>query len=103
MEKPTSPDNQEMDSAYVEAIHRHFEVVKPYWERKTPTFIVKARGNGFRQTLMKPAFKALAEELRDYGYLPRIRWIVDSYHLSILEREIREEENYLRNKLLFVA
>jgi hypothetical protein len=52
---------------------------------------------------MKPAFKSLAEELRDNGYLPRIRWIVGSYHLSILKREIEEEENYLRNKLLFAA
>jgi Zn-dependent protease len=103
MEEPAPLNIQEMDLVYVEAVHRHFEVIKPYWERKTPTFIVKTRGVGFRQTLMKPAFKALAEELREYGYLPRILWIVDSYHLSILERKIEEEENYLRNKLLFAA
>lgn len=90
-----------MDPVYVEVVERHFEVVKPYWERTTPTFIVKTRGEGFRQTLMKPAFKALADELREHGYLPRIRWIVDNYHLSILERAPKGEESYLRNKLLF--
>ncbi len=93
-----------MDPVYVEAVERHFDVVKPYWERTTPTFIIKTRGEGFRQSLMKPAFKALADELREHGYLPRIRWIVDNYHLSILERKNqKEEENYLRNKVLFAA
>jgi len=103
MGEPAPLNTQEMDSVYVEAVHRHFEVIKPYWEQKTPTFIVKTRGKCFRQNLMKPAFKALAEELREYGYLPRIRWIVDSYHLSILERKMQGEENYLWNKLLFAA
>jgi membrane-associated protease RseP (regulator of RpoE activity) len=52
---------------------------------------------------MKHAFKALADELRPSGYLPRIRWIVDNYHLSILQRDIVENESYLRNKVLFAA
>jgi hypothetical protein len=72
----STPSNQEMDPVYVEAVNRYFEVVKPYWERTTPTFIVKTRGEGFRQTLMKHAFKELADEIRPHGYLPRIRWIV---------------------------
>lgn len=94
----------EMNPIYVEAVERHFEVVKAYWERTTPTFIVKTRGEGFRQHLMKPAFKALADELRDHGYLPRIRWIVDNYHLSILERTIQVgEESFIRNKILFAV
>ena len=95
---------QEMNTVYVKAVERHFEIVKAYWERTTPTFIVKTRGEGFRQHLMKPAFKALADEIREQGYLPRIRWIVDNYHLSILERKPQgEEDNYLRNKILFAA
>jgi len=92
-----------MDPVYVNAVQSHFEVVNAYWERTTPTFIVKTRGKGYRQHLMKPAFKALADELRGHGYLPRIRWIIDNYHLSILERKAGGEENYLRNKLLFAA
>jgi Zn-dependent protease len=103
MEESGPLNTQEMDSVYVEAVHRHFEVIKPYWERTTPTFIVKTKGVGIRQTLMKPAFKALAEELREHSYLPRILLIANSYHLSILERKIEKEENYLRNKLLFAA
>jgi Zn-dependent protease len=103
MEESAPLDDKEMDSIYVEAIHRHFDVVLPYWERETPTFIVKTRGEGFRQTLMKHSFKSLSDELRDYGYLPRLRWIVDSYHISILDRKSGEEDNYLRNKILFVA
>jgi Zn-dependent protease len=100
-----SPKNDlEMDLIYVKAVEGHFEVVKSYWERTTPTFIVKTRGEGFRQHLMKPAFKALAEEIREQGYLPRIRWIVDNYHLSILDRKKqKDKENYLRNKILFAA
>ncbi len=94
---------KEMDEVYVEAVNRHFDVVKPYWERTTPTFIVKTRGEGYREYLMKPAFKALAEDLHGTPYLPRIRWIVDKYHLSILKRPPSGEENYARNKLLFGA
>ncbi len=97
------PQSKIMDPVYVEAVERYFEVLRPYWERTTPTFIIRTRGEGFRQSLMKPAFKALADELREHGYLPRIRWIVDSYHISILERKPKGEENYLRNKLLFAA
>ena len=92
-----------MNPIYVKAVERYFDVIKAYWERTTPTFIVKTRGIGFRQDLMKASFKALADELRDQGYLPRIRWIVDNYHLSILERTAKGEENYTRNKLLFIA
>jgi Zn-dependent protease len=98
-----TPEPRVMDPVYVNAVQSHFEVVKAYWERTTPTFIVKTRGKGYRQHLMKPAFKALADELRGHGYLPRIRWIIDNYHLSILERKAGGEENYLRNKLLFAA
>jgi len=93
----------EMDPRYVEAVGRNFEVVKAYWERSTPTFIVKPRGIGFRQSLLKPAFEALADELRPLGYLPKVRWIVDSYHVSILKRDMFEAEDYRRNLLLFAA
>lgn len=103
MTEPTPNLVREMNPAYVEAVHRHFIVIKSYWERTTPTFIVKTIGEGFRQTLMKPAFKALADELREDGYLPRIRWIVDNYHISILQRQQREKESYVRNKILFIA
>jgi len=92
-----------MDPRYVEAVGRCFDVVEAYWERSTPTFIVKPRGTGFRQSLLKPAFEALAEELRPLGYLPRVRWIVDSYHVSILKREEFGVEDYRRNLILFVA
>jgi Zn-dependent protease len=103
MADPESQTSRVMDPVYAEAVEKHFNVVKAYWERTTPTFIVKTRGEGFRQTLMKHAFKALADELRPSGYLPRIRWIVDNYHLSILQRDIIEKESYLRNKVLFAA
>jgi len=93
----------EMDPRYVEAVRRNFEVGEAYWERSTPTFIVKTRGTGFRQSLLKPAFEALADELRPLGYLPRVRWIVDSYHVSILKREEFGVEDYRRNLILFVA
>ena len=93
----------EMDPRYVEAVGRRFDVVKAYWDRSTPTFIVKPRGTGFRQTLLKPAFEALADELRPLGYLPKVRWIVDSYHVSILERDMFEAEDHRRNLLLFAA
>jgi len=94
---------EEMDPRYVEAVERNFEVVKAYWERSTPAFIVKPRGAGFRQSLLKPAFEALADELRPLGYLPRVRWIVDSYHVSILKREEFKVEDYRRNLILFAA
>lgn len=98
------PDVQgEMDSRYVEAVGRCFDVVEAYWERSTPTFIVKPRGTGFRQSLLKPAFEALADALRPLGYLPKVRWIVDSYHVSILKREEFGVEDYRRNLILFAA
>ena len=103
MAESTPQKPKEMNPIYVEAVERHFDVARAYWERTTPTFIVKTRGEGFRQHLMKPAFKALADEIRDQGYLPRIRWIVDNYHLSILERKPQSEENFIRNKVLFAA
>ena len=99
----SKPGVEEMDSIYVEAVGRNFEVVKAYWERSTPTFRVKPRGVGYRQSLLKPAFEALADELRPHGYLPKVRWIVDSYHISILKREMFEVEDYRRNLVLFVA
>jgi Zn-dependent protease len=104
MDDVFSQNTHVMDRVYVEAVESHFDVVKGYWERTTPTFIVKTRGEGFRQNLMKASFKSLADDLRDKGYLPRIRWIVDNYHLSILERKIKKgEESYLRNKFLFAV
>jgi membrane-associated protease RseP (regulator of RpoE activity) len=101
-ETPSSCPKQ-MDPVYIEAVERHFKVIKAYWERTTPSFIIETRGEGFRQYLMKSAFKELAEELRGKGYFPRIRWIVDSYHLSIFKRKTEVEANYLRNKILFAA
>jgi Zn-dependent protease len=104
MDDVFSQNTHVMNRVYVEAVESHFDVVKGYWERTTPTFIVKTRGEGFRQNLMKASFKSLADDLRDKGYLPRIRWIVDNYHLSILERKIKKgEESYLRNKFLFAV
>jgi Zn-dependent protease len=94
---------KEMDPVYVEIVEKYFDVKKAYWERTTPTFIVKTRGEGFRQTLMKTAFKALADDLRNKGYLPKIRWVVDNYHLSIHRRQQKGEESYIRNKILFAA
>lgn len=92
-----------MDPRYVEAVENRFDVVEPYWERTTPTFIVRTRGKGFRQNLMKDAFRALADDLRPLGYLPRIRWIVDSYQISILGREEFDPGDYRRNLVLFAA
>ena len=94
---------KEMDPLYVELVEKYFDVKKAYWERTTPTFIVKTRGEGFRQTLMKTAFKALADDLRNKDYLPKIRWVVDNYHLSIHRRQQKGEESYIRNKILFAA
>jgi Zn-dependent protease len=93
----------EMDQVYVDAVGRHFDVVKQYWERTTPTFVVKTQGEGYREYLMKPSFNALAEDLRGTLYMPRIRWIVSNYHISILNRPLAGEEDYTRNKLLFGA
>jgi membrane-associated protease RseP (regulator of RpoE activity) len=92
-----------MDPLYVVAVKRHFNVTDAYFERTTPTFIVKTVGRGFRQHLMKPAFKALADELRPSGYLPRIRWIVDNYQISILERDATSNQDYTRNIILFAV
>ena len=94
---------KEMDPVYLDAVGRHFEIVKPYWERTTPTIIVKTRGEGYREYLMKPAFKALADDLHGTPYLARIRWIINNYHISILNRPPAGEEDFVRNKLLFGA
>ncbi len=101
MTEPTTETG--MDQVYVEAVGRYFEIVKLYWERTTPTIIVKTKGEGYRQYLMKPAFKALADDLTGTPYLPRIRWIVDKYHISILNRPPAGEEEYTRHILLFAA
>jgi len=92
-----------MDKVYVETAERHFHIVKAYWERTTPTFIVETRGGGFRHRLLKPAFKALAAELKNTGYLPRVRWIVDSYHISILKSNPPVKEKPYRNIILLGA
>jgi len=92
-----------MDPRYVDAVGSSFEVVKAYWERSTPTFIVKPRNTGFRQSLLKPAFEALADELRPVGYLPKVRWIVDGCHISILDRDEFEAEDCRLNLVLFAA
>lgn len=92
-----------MDPRYVDAVHRHFKVEDTYWERTTPTFIVKARAEGYRRYLVKDAFKALAEELKPMEYLPRIRWIVDNFQISILNREKSQGTNNRRNLALFAA
>jgi len=94
---------ERLDPRVSEAVARHFEVVKAYWERVTPTFIVRPRGEGYRQSLVKPSFKSLAAELKPLGYLPKIRWIVDSYHISILPRGEPVEEDQSRFRLLLAV
>jgi membrane-associated protease RseP (regulator of RpoE activity) len=103
MEDSSQPKLQEMDPSIVDAVHRHFSVEEAYWERTTPTFIVKVRAEGYRRHLIKDAFKALAEELKPMGYLPRIRWIVDNYQISVLTREMSMAPSYRRNIILFAA
>jgi len=103
MEDSTPPHAQETNPHISEAVQRHFNVIDAYMERTTPTFIVKARAEGYRRHLIKDAFKALAEELKPLGYLPRIRWIVDNYHISILTRETAHAPNSRRNLALFAA
>jgi membrane-associated protease RseP (regulator of RpoE activity) len=103
MVEQSSESLTRMDPLYVEAVKKHFNVTDAYFERTTPTFIVKTIGRGFRQNLMKGAFKALADELRPAGYMPRIRWIVDNYHLSILNRDMTGKYDYSRNMILFAA
>jgi len=103
MEDTTPAQAPHMNPQYVDPVHRHFTVVDAYWERTTPTFIVKGKAEGYRRHLIKDAFKALAEELKPMGYLPRIRWIVDNYQVSILTRERRMGPNSRRNLALFAA
>ena len=91
-----------MDARVAEAVQRRFDVLEAYWERTIPTFIVKVRASGYRRHLVKNPFKSLAEELRPLGYLPRIRWIVDNYQISILTREVEAGKSN-RNLLLFAA
>ena len=103
MEDTSQTQASEMDPRYVDAVHRHFKVEDTYWERTTPTFMVKARAEGYRRYLVKDAFKDLAEELKPMGYLPRIRWIVDNFQISILNREKSHGANSRRNLALFAA
>jgi membrane-associated protease RseP (regulator of RpoE activity) len=103
MRQETSEQNR-MDPIYVKAVERYFEVGKSYWERTTPTFIVRPRGEGYQQYLIKDAFKNLAEEIKPYGYLPRLRWIVSNYQISILKKSKENvEPSQHRNILLFAA
>ncbi|OGD44556.1 hypothetical protein A3K69_03220 [Candidatus Bathyarchaeota archaeon RBG_16_57_9] len=102
MEDRSRPTAQEMDARVAEAVQRHFDVLDAYWERTTPTFVVKVRALGYRRHMVKDPFKALAEELRPLGYLPRIRWIVDNYQISIITREVGAGKSN-RNLLLFAA
>ncbi|MBD3206116.1 hypothetical protein GF319_07205 [Candidatus Bathyarchaeota archaeon] len=103
MRQETSEQNR-MDPIYVKAVERYFEVGKSYWERTTPTFIVRPRGEGYQQYLIKNAFKNLAEEIKPYGYLPRLRWIVSNYQISILKKSKENvEPSQHRNILLFAA
>ena len=97
-------DQERMDPIYVKAVERYFEVGKSYWERTTPTFIVRPLGEGYQQYLIKDSFKKLAEEIKPYGYLPRLRLIVSNYQISILEKS-QEKVNHSqhRNIWLFAA
>jgi len=103
MENDGRQQTRDMDSHLVEAASRHFNVLDAYWERTTPTFIVKGRASGYRQYLVKDAFKALAEELRPQGHLPRIRWIVDNYQISILDKGPEAAGSNRYNLILFAA
>jgi Zn-dependent protease len=103
MEDNSQQQTPEMDSQVVEAVSRHFNVLDAYWERTTPTFIVKGRASGYRQYLVKDAFKALAEELRPQGHMPRIRWIVDNYQISILDKGPDAAGSNRYNLILFAA
>jgi Zn-dependent protease len=103
MEDNSRQQTPEMDSQVVEAVSRHFNVLDAYWERTTPTFIVKGKASGYRQYLVKDAFKALAEELRPQGHLPRIRWIVDNYQISILDKGPDAAGSNRYNLILFAA
>jgi membrane-associated protease RseP (regulator of RpoE activity) len=103
MEESSRRPTQEIDSRLADAVQRHFEVLDAYWERTTPTFIVRVRASGYRRHMVKEPFKALAEELRPAGYLPRIRWIVDNYQISILTKEEGAEGSNRNNLLLFAA
>src|SRR4030042_4489375 len=103
MEDRSRPTAQEMDARVAEAVQRHFYVLDAYWERTTPTFVVKVRALGYRRHMVKDPFRALAEELRPMGYLPRIRWIVDNYQVSIMTREAGAGRSNRNNLILFAA
>jgi len=103
MEESSRPPARDIDASLAEAVRRHFDVMDAYWERTTPTFIVRVRASGYRRHMVKEPFRALAEELRTRGYLPRIRWIVDNYQISILTREVGAGRGNRNNLLLFAA
>lgn len=103
MEDASPAHAPEMDPRIAEAVNRHFNVADAYWERTTPTFIVESRAEGYRRHLIKDAFKALARDLKPLGYMPRIRWIVDNYQVSILTREETRAPDNRRNLALFAA
>jgi Zn-dependent protease len=93
----------ELDPSIKEAVEKHFIVKDHYYDRSTPIFIVRAKGQGFKEPIIKKGFKSLHEEISPLGYLPLLRWVVSEYYISILKKKEKKEENYRRNIYLFIA
>ena len=103
MNIPEEESFETLDQRVIDSVDKRFLVLDHFYDQGRPIFIVDAKGEGFKGRLIKEAFVDLTNEIREYGYLPQLKWIVDRYYIYIIEKEVSGEENYKWNLYLFIA
>ena len=103
MNIPEEESFETLDQRVIDSVDKRFLVLDHFYDQGRPIFIVDAKGEGFKGRLIKEAFVDLTNEIREYGYLPQLKWIVDRYYIYIIKKEASGEENYKWNLYLFIA
>lgn len=84
-------------------IERLFHVEDRYVDINVPTYVVRPKGEGIPEHLMKDNFKQFVEELRSIGHLAKLRLVSGRYVITVLKRPPSVPQLYYRNLLLLAA
>ena len=103
MSQPEEEQVETLDQRVIDGVDKRFLIKDQFYDQDTPIFIVEAKGEGFKGKLIKESFEDLTDEIREYGYLPQLKWIVDRYYIYIMKKNESGQDNYKWNLYLFIA
>ncbi len=91
-------------SAEIDGLIESFFVIEErFKDKETPNYIVSQKTHGNKQSVLKKAFRNLADKLRPMGYLAEFRWIVGKYYITLTPKPTEVRRSSKRNRLLFAV